>query len=327
MTSEISPVDIAGVGVNATDTIIELPQFPACDAKMEFTSARVLPGGQVATAMVACAAWGLKARYVGKIGDDEAGELQRREFERAEVEAHLIVVNDCASQSSYILVDQHTGERTILWQRDARQALEPGDIKKEWVQNARLLHVDGHDTDAATAAARWARQAGIAVTADLDNIYPGLEELLAATDYPITSREFPARLTAEHDLLKSLPIIRQRFGCRVAGATLGKGGVVAWDGSRFFYSPAYRVATRDTTGAGDVFHAAFAYGILQGWPLPRLLDFSCAAAALNCMAIGARGGLRPVAEIEGLQQEGQYHPDAYQREELARAAALLKGIL
>ncbi|HEX9456170.1 MAG TPA: PfkB family carbohydrate kinase, partial [Candidatus Acidoferrum sp.] len=151
MTSEIPRVDVVGVGVNATDTIIELPHFPSLDTKMEFTSARVLAGGQVATAMVACAAWGLRTRYIGRIGDDATGQLQRREFERAGVDAHLIVVNDCPSQSSYILVDQQTGERTILWQRDARQALQPSDIQKECVRNARLLHVDGHDTNAAAA--------------------------------------------------------------------------------------------------------------------------------------------------------------------------------
>jgi len=319
MTSEISRVDLVGVGVNATDTIIELPHFPSLDTKMELTSARVLAGGQVATAVAACAAWGLKTRYMGRIGDDAAGQLQRREFARAGVDAHLIVVNDCPSQSSYILVDQHTGERTILWQRDARQALQPGDIQKECVRNARLLHVDGHDTHAAAAAARWAREAGIPVTADLDNIYAGLPELLAVTDYAITSQEFPARLTGERDLLKSLPMIRRRFGCHVVGVTLGKDGALVWDGSRFFYSPAYQVAARDTTGAGDVFHAAFAYGILQGWPLPRLLDFSCAAAALNCTATGARGGIRPIAEIQALQQKCQRYPEAFPKQELERA--------
>ncbi|HYL09794.1 MAG TPA: PfkB family carbohydrate kinase [Candidatus Acidoferrales bacterium] len=319
MTSEIPCVDVAGVGVNATDTILELPRFPAPDTKMEVTSSSLLAGGQVATAMVACANWGLRTRYIGKIGDDAAGELQQREFERAGVEAHLIVVKDCPSQSSTILVDQQTGERTILWYRDPRQALQPCDIRKEWVVSAKVLHVDGHDTLAATAAARWAHESGIRVTADLDNIYPGVEELLAVTDYPITSREFPARLTGENDLLKSLPILHRRFGCRAAGATLGREGALAWDGSQFFYSPAFQVAERDTTGAGDVFHAAFVYGLLQGWPISRLLDFGCAAAALNCTGIGARGGIRPVEEIEALRERGRRHPGVFQQKKLEEA--------
>src|SRR5260370_31925671 len=101
MTSEISPVDVVGVGVNATDTIIELPHFPSLDTKMELTSARVLAGGQVATAVAACAALGLKTRYIGRIGDDAGRQLHRSEFERAGVEAHLIVLKDCPRHSSY----------------------------------------------------------------------------------------------------------------------------------------------------------------------------------------------------------------------------------
>lgn len=320
MTRGIPKVDVAGIGINAYDTIIELSRFPTPDAKMEIASARILAGGQVASAIVACGMWGLKTRYAGKIGDDAAGEFHRQEFQRAGVETHLIVVSKCASQSSYVLVNQQTGERTILWQRDARQSLQPGDIRKEWAANARLLLVDGHDTRAAVTAAQWAREAGIPVLADLDNIYPGIEELLQVTDYPVTSREFPERLTGESNLLKALPVIRQRFGSRVVATTLGKGGVLAWDGTHFSYRPAYDVAVRDTTGAGDIFHAAFAYGILQDWPLHRTLDFGSAAAALNCTATGARGGIKTVAEIEALQEKGRRHPDAFRKEDLKRAA-------
>jgi len=119
-------VDVAGVGINATDTIIRLPHFPAPDTKVELRDARVLPGGQVASAMVACQAWGLRTRYVGKIGEDAAGELQRREFAQAGVEAQLITAPGGLSQSAYILVDGTTGERTILWHRDA--SIAPGAI-------------------------------------------------------------------------------------------------------------------------------------------------------------------------------------------------------
>jgi len=314
-------VDVAGIGINAVDTIIELPRFPSPDEKMKIASARVHAGGQVASAIVACATWGLKTRYAGKVGDDAFGELHRQEFERAGVEAHLIVVGNCASQSSYVLVNQQTGERTILWQRNARQALQPGDIRKEWATNARLLLVDGHDTRVGAFPARWAREAEVPVLAGVDNIYPGIEELLQVTDYPVTSRKFPERLTGKRDLLKALPVIRQRFGSRIVAATLGKEGVLAWEGKSFWYCPAYEVAVRDTTGAGDVFHAAFTYGILQDWPLRRTLDFGCAAAALNCMATGARGGIKSVAGIESLQKKGRRHPDAFRKEELEHAAS------
>ncbi len=160
-------------------------------------------------------------------------------------------------------------------------------------------------------AAGWARDAGIPVIADLDDLYPGVEELLGKIDYLITSRDIPGRLTGESDLRKSLPAVRSRYGCRLTAATLGHEGVLAWDGSRFHYAPAFRVQPLDTTGAGDIFHAGFIYGLLQSWPLPRQLDFACAAAALNCTAAGARGGIQSVENIEKLIATGPRHAAAF----------------
>jgi sulfofructose kinase len=306
-----SVVDIVGVGLNATDTIIRLPHFPAFNSKVEFRVSEILPGGQVATAVTACARWGLKARYVGKIGDDSAGRLQQDEMRKSGIEAHWVVVPHCQSQCSFILVDEVTGERTVLWRRDPRQELFPSEIQREWVVQARLLHVDGHDCAGATDAARWARAAHIPVTADLDNLYPGVEALLENVDYAIASREFHTRLCGESDSFVSLPTIAARFGCHLTAATLGTDGVLAWDGARFHYSPAFDLKPVDTTGAGDVFHGAFCYAVLQGMPMREALDFSNAMAALNCTALGARGGIRGLDEVRALMARGERrsHPD------------------
>src|SRR5258707_815975 len=144
-------VEVVGVGLNATDTLIPVHQFPAAGSKVEFRSANVLPGGQVATAMVACQSWGLRTRYVGKVGDDLAATLHRSEFTRLRVETHLLTAPGCPSQQAFILVDD-AGERTVLWKRDDRLALQPADLQSEWILEARALHLDGHDTAAATAA-------------------------------------------------------------------------------------------------------------------------------------------------------------------------------
>jgi sulfofructose kinase len=295
-------VDVVGAGINATDTLIRLPRFPTLDSKVEFISSAILPGGQVASAMVACQKWGLSARYIGKVGDDFAGELQRKEFEKAGVEAHLAVVPGAQSQMAFILVDEPSGERTVLWNRQEAMALKPADIQREWIANARALLVDGHDTEAAANAAAWAREAKIPVTADLDNLYPGVEVLLENVDFAVTSKEFPARLTGEKDLLKALPAIQKRFRNRLTAATLGRDGVLAWDGERFSYCPSYIVDAVDTTGAGDIFHGAFVYAQLAGWHLDEQLSFSCAAAALNCKGLGARGGIATLAAIQELMR-------------------------
>jgi sulfofructose kinase len=305
-----SKVDVVGVGLNATDTLISLPHFPVLGSKVGFQSASVLPGGQTASAMAACQQWGLRTRYVGKLGDDIAAETHRREFARLGVEAKLREAPGCESQQAFILIDEN-GERTVLWKRDSRLTLLPEELDREWIINARALHVDGHDTAAATQAAIWARETGIPVISDLDDLYPGVEQLLTNVDYLITSRDIPGRFSGEDNLQKSLPALRAKFGCRLTAATLGHEGVLAWDGIRFHYSAAYRVETRDTTGAGDIFHAGFIYGLIQDWPLQRQLDFACAAAAANCTGLGARGGIWTVETIEKLVSANERHAPAF----------------
>jgi sulfofructose kinase len=297
-------VDLVGVGLNATDTLIPLAEFPLRGSKVEYRHETVMPGGQVATAVVACQTWGLSTRYVGKIGDDDGARLHTRAFAKVGVEAQLVTVENAASPRSLILVDG-LGERTVLCRRDERLILQPEELRREWIVRARALHVDGYDTAAATLAAGWAREAGIPVTADLDEIYPGVEALLERIDFLIVSRDFPCRLMTESDLHVALRTMQERYGCKLTAATLGPDGVLAWDGHAFHYCAAFRVPVVDTTGAGDIFHAGFVYGLLQGWELPQQLEFSCAAAAMNCMADGARGGIQTVAAVEAFMANAE----------------------
>jgi sulfofructose kinase len=307
-----SKVDLVGVGLNATDTLIALADYPARGSKVEYRSADVLPGGQVATAVVACQHWGMSTRYVGILGDDAAAVLHQEAFARAGVETRIVTVEGGASPQSLILVDGG-GERTVLCRRDERVTLKPAHLDREWIVNAQALHVDGYDTEAATVAAAWARAAGIPVIADLDELYPDLEKLLENVDYLIVSRDIPCRLTGETDLEMALRQMQRRYGGLLTAATLGHDGVLAWDGKHLHHAPAYRVPVVDTTGAGDIFHAGFIYGLLQDWPLERQLDFGCAAAAMNCMAVGARGGIKSVDVIEEFMKTGVRHDPVFER--------------
>ncbi len=303
-------VDLVGVGLNATDTVIPLTHFPTQGSKIEFSTMTVRPGGQVATAVVACQQWGLSTRYVGSLGDDSAAALHHNAFAHVGVEARIVPVADCGSRQSVILVDGE-GERTVLWRRDHRLDLRPGDLQREWITQARALHLDGYDTEAATLAASWAREAAIPVIGDLDELYPGVDELLERIDYLIVSRDFPCRLMDEPNLGQALRRMQRRYGCRLTAATLGQDGVLAWDGRRLHHAAAFQVPVLDSTGAGDLFHAGFIFGLLQGWTLERQLDFACAAAALNCMAVGARGGIESREAIEKLMAHGARYPGVH----------------
>ena len=299
-------IDVVGLGLNATDVAIEVPAYPEFNSKVEISSATWQAGGQVATALVVCRRLGLATSYIGRFGDGPMGRFQQESLER---EGMLLencrTVKDCPNQTAYIVIDQATGERTIMWQRDPRLTIQPEELTPEMITSARALHVDGHDCPAGAQAARWAREASLPVTADVDNIYPGLDGLLAEVDYLISSATFPAAYTGEEDLFKALEMLQENFETRLVAATLGAEGVLARENGGFLYLPGYLAQCRDTTGAGDVFHGAFVYGLLEGWPTAQSLGFSNAMAALSCEYLGARGGIRSRREAEKLMAEGR----------------------
>jgi sulfofructose kinase len=310
-----SNVDLVGVGLNDTNTLISLSTYPAPGSKVEYHHQTVLPGGQAASTVIACRRWGMRTRYVGALGDDDAAQIHHEAFARAGVETQIITVAGTPSSHSVILVDGE-GERTVLAKRDHRLVLQPSNLDREWIVTAQALHVDGYDTAAATQAAVWARAAGIPVIADLDEIYPGVESLIENTDYLIVSRDFPGRLMHESNLETALRRMMSRYGCRLTAATLGEDGVLAWDGVRLIHRNAYRVPVVDTTGAGDIFHAGFIYGLHRDWPLEKQLDFACAAAALNCSGPGARGNIQTLDAIEDLMATGSRYDAVSRLQEL-----------
>jgi len=302
--------DVVGLGLNATDVAIELPRFPAFNSKVEISGASWQGGGQVATALTVCQRLGLRTKYIGSVGDDPFGVFQLETLRRDGMDlSDLRVVRGCGNQVAYILIDQASGERTILWKRDPRLAIPPEEVTREMIACGRLLHVDGHDTAAAAQAARWAREAEMPVTLDVDNLYPGLEGLLEQIDYIVSSEEFPLRYTGKEELFAALFEVRRRHPkARLVAATLGSDGVLGLEGDRFIYVPAYDVRARDTTGAGDVFHGALCYALLEGWAVERALEFSNAMAGLSCEAVGARGGIATRAQAEELMASGRRRP-------------------
>jgi sulfofructose kinase len=301
-------VDVVGLGLNATDTVLTVHEFPALGNKERVVALSMQAGGQVATAMVTCRRLGLKVRYIGKVGDDPAGQLQLASLRREGLDlAGTKVVRGVPNQYAYIVVDQATGERTIFWDRDARLTLQPKEFKTAAITSARLLHLDGCDVEAALVAARAAHRAHIPVLADLDTVYKNVEGLFPYIDYLIASTQFLPAVTGHADPFKVLEYMAREYGVRTPGMTLGRDGALVYHAGRFVYSPGFVVETVDTTGAGDVFHGAFAYALLAGWDIARALDFSNAMAALNCTALGARGGIKSLAEAEHLMATGKRH--------------------
>lgn len=311
--------DVVGVGLNATDTMLIVPHFPAYAGKVPFLEEFLCPGGQVASAMVACASLGLRTKYIGAIGDDERGRIQIESLRGTGINLdHVQIRQNCPNQSAYIVIDRSTGERTVLWRRDDCLRIDPDQITEDQITSARLLHIDGHDTAAVAHAAAIARRHGIPVTVDVDTIYHGFDQVLPNIDYLVASSEFPTAWTGVNDPFGALEAIQNEYGMRCAAMTLGAHGSLARENGRYSYSPAFVVNCVDTTGAGDVFHGAFCYAVLQGMAMRDALEFSNAMAALNCTALGARGGIGGLESVRALiaRAERRSHPEF-----AARAAA------
>src|SRR3954469_22209571 len=161
--------DLVGVGLNATDTLLLVPQFPNYGGKARITQEILSPGGQVASALVAASKLRLRTKYIGTIGDDLGGQIQIESLQGTGINLTDIEIRkNCPNQSAYIVIDQSTGERTVFWSRPDCLTLNPERITAENIACARMLHIDGHDTPAVEKAARVARDHEIPVSCDVD---------------------------------------------------------------------------------------------------------------------------------------------------------------
>ena len=303
--NSLATFDLVGVGLNATDTLLLVSHFPAYAGKVPFEAEILSPGGQVASALATIAKLGLRVKYIGTVGDDERGRVQLDSLRETGINLDDVEIREnCPNQTAYIIIDQSTGERTVLWSRPNCLRLEPDSITLEKIACARMLHIDGHDTPAVEKAAKLARSRGIPVTCDVDTIYAGFDRVLESVDYLVASSEFPGQWTSDRDPFRALEIIQKEHRMRCAAMTLGSHGALARMDGKFYYSPAFVVNCVDTTGAGDIFHGAFCYAVLAGMAIQETLEFANAMAALNCTKLGARGGIGTLAEARALMERG-----------------------
>jgi sugar/nucleoside kinase (ribokinase family) len=296
--SHHKPVDVVGLGQCSLDHVClvdGLPQFTGKDRILDYTR---LPGGQVATALLACTRLGLRSAFLGSVGDDDAAERVLAPLRDAGVDVSGVrVIDGVPTQLAVILLDRASGERTVLWYRDARLALRLQDLSRASIERARALHLDGGDPEVGIWASKVAREAGIPVVLDVDTPVPGTAELLAHVDFPIVSHTFAESFFGSADPREAVRGL-VGYGARMAVVTLGEIGALGRLGEREIESPAYRVPVADTTGAGDVFHAAFVWALLEGLDAAGCLRSANAAAGMNCRAVGAQGGLPTRAELE-----------------------------
>ena len=272
--------------------------YPALDEKTGLSEMVQQGGGQAATAMAAVAKLGGRAAIVGRVGDDLSGQSIVAAFREAGVDmTGLQSVPGETSQFAICIAHKATGKRSIFWKSGSAGSPQPEDIDLDLVRRAKAFLIDSNAIEAGVHVARMAQELGRPVVLDLEKPHPQSEELIRLATHPIFPADYGARLTGAPTPVEVCRSIQAR-GPENVIVTLGEQGCLALEGEKLHRVPAYRVPVVDTTGAGDVFHGVFAYGLALGLAFEDNLRFASAAAALCCRALGGRGGLGTREEVE-----------------------------
>jgi sugar/nucleoside kinase (ribokinase family) len=292
------PIDVVGLGENSVDRVCEVASLPESGAKSPLLSYRERPGGQVATAMLACARLGLRSAYLGLVGDDADADRALAPLDAAGVDLGGVHrVRGAHTRVAVILVERANAERSVLWLRDPALVFRSADLDRRSIAAARVLEVDLSDPDAALWAAREARSSGTAVVLDAEVSSAEVSRILPLVDFPIVSQGFAETWEgrgAPEETLRELA----GHGARLAVVTAGALGAWGWLDGRAISSPAHPVEVADTTGAGDAFRGGFIWSLVRGHDAASSLRAANAAAAMNCRAMGAQGGLPTEVELE-----------------------------
>lgn len=294
---------VAGLGQASIDFLGQAPEYPARDSKCELSDLTIQGGGPTATALVTLSRLGMAAVFIGAVGDDKFGEIIRQGLVDEGVDvSNLRMIPGALSQYAFIAIDE-SGGRTIFWHRGFGTDLSAESIDLNVVRQAGLLHMDGLKTEASLAAARAAKDAGVHVVFDAGTLRNGYMELVKLTDYLICSERFFHAFRPDRNIEQGLPELK-KLGPRQVVVTMGEKGAHGFNGTEFYHQPAYDVEVVDTTGAGDVYHGAYIFGILNDWNMRDCMRFSSAVAAMKCRSVGGRTGIPDIESVKDFMGDG-----------------------
>jgi len=295
--------DVVGFGTNAVDFLIQVPHYPEFNSKVELTDYTQAAGGEVATTMVGLQRLGLSTSYIGRFGDDQSGSfgLQTLRDEGVNI-TYAEQVAGAKTQIAFIIIDERCGERTVIWKRDTRLAYDEAEAPVAAVARCKMLHLTPHDIKACIRMAKRAKELGVIVSADIDNDFSGIAELLKYVDIAVMSADFPGKFLGIADRRDALIEMHRRHGSAIVGITLGETGSLLLCQNEFIETPGFHVpgGCRDTTGAGDSYRVGLIYGLLTGESVERSARLANAVAALKCRAVGARTALPTQSEVAEL---------------------------
>ncbi len=293
------PYDVLAVGYACIDYITVVDRLPVLDEKMIVDNLLIQGGGPSATAMVAVARLGAKTGLVTPLGSDGLGRQIVAELDDEGVDTSLSpVFPEGRSAFAFVMIQKGTGLRTIVGRRPYLPYLDRSHVPFDEIRRARLLFIDGNEPEAQLSAAKAAKEAGVPVIMDAGNEKEGMHELIPFVDVLIASRPFGRDVGGSEDPAVAARSLFASGHVKVAAVTAGHEGAYFQTHEGAFHQPAFKVEVADTTGAGDAFHAGYAYGMLREWPAKRSAEFAAAVSAIKCTKVGGRTGLPTLAEVE-----------------------------
>ena len=291
--------DIVGIGVCTLDHLMTVPHMPGDNVNMRGGQYAQQPGGLASCALVAASRLGARCKIISQVGDDEAGVAIRNELRSEGVDTSLLFTRrGRESHISLILVNEATGERSIMTRAPTGQPVALAEISRDAVIGAKVLFIDSQ-TELTLRAAQWAREAGMRVVLDPAAPYADMQAILSLTDVPIVPLPW-AKAWMPGASPAAVAGALHKAGAYIAVVTLGERGSVICHAGGTAHIPAFPVDVVDTTGAGDAYHGAFLAALLEDWSPGRMARFASAVGSLNCRALGGRAALPSRAEVDAL---------------------------
>jgi sulfofructose kinase len=287
-------IDVLCVGATSYDVVLRVDHHPEPDEKIVADALIRCGGGPAANASVMVSRMGLKAAFAGYLGYDLFGQLHLEELHSAGVNTDLVIRGEAPTPISSILV-KPSGDRTVVNYRSTDSALHPECMDLSDIRPQVILF-DGHEPELSLAFLNEARARGIKTLLDAGSLNRGTALLFDKVDYPVCSERFACDFAGTSS--PALAIDRLFSHARCVVITRGGKGLIWKNAGREGKIPAFPVEVVDTTGAGDVFHGAFAGSLAIGKKWQEILLYSSAAAALCCSRLGARTGIPAGAEVD-----------------------------
>ena len=288
------------LGGSAYDHVFRLPFRPTEPVKVIASGHEGRAGGMAATAAVAVAALGANGIFWGRIGSDREGEAVEEQFKKAGVDTtDLVRVEGASTAVSAILIDDE-GERAIAAFGGVGLGGDPLWLPLEKVRNADAVLCDLRWPEGALVLLAEARKCGVPSVLDAD-VAPSeqLKMLLRAADHVLFSEPALTSFTGLAEVGAALGAVAQETPAQI-GVTLGARGCCLWVNGDVLVIPGYKVAIRDTSGAGDIFHGAYALAVAEGRAVPEAARFANAAAALKCALGNGWQGMPTRQAVENL---------------------------